>query len=657
MATRNVTAEPLFGEERVDFETFKLYISALSTSTKPSEAWISLKLKLGLHPLEVLVAQEHAMLLPQLDAGMKAPVLTLISRSATSYGTGIGSGYLFLTDRHLLFRVTLSQVVKVAPLDSLESVSKSELSNLGGAIKSLITPDGALDVKGVVHTINVEKNHGGSGGGIEGGTGTSLPNKVGDHASTSKKCPIETMSLVVGNQWHLGKFSAVDTWLEYINELRGANQLDTTVPGWRLRTIRGGEKRERTKKDRRASSFWSLKQKVTLLSEEATAGVDKLYVARSRLQLWTAANIIRCRALSSVSGTHVTCVMMVSRTKEILDSDEEAKGVADPQPRRHNQHLDALQSFLSDSNDISRKDTLSSTSEYGGGNTPPPVTYTEYNAINPKWLYILSSFLSHAREMKLRKETEAKSFSPTRFKEEWELFWDHMDPLMEKIDDVFFSLIEWRNPIASLGVMGTLVSIGIYDLVNILIPLMPTIIAFYLIYAGSVLNYNKRLVENGREALNRAPAKQHKNTILNSSQLRCEAPSETVSSPAHSEMVGNAEAVAPVMEGSSLKSEKETQDHVTSVSRSTSPTLPPNESILSSIWRVQAQVGNIQSKLHSYNTILLKLHSLLVWADHERTKGFIVTCICMSLVMLLVSHTCLLRSQSYTLLVLCVSFD
>ncbi len=26
------------------------------------------------------------------------------------------------------------------------------------------------------------------------------------------------------------------------------------------------------------------------------------------------------------------------------------------------------------------------------------------------------------------------------------------------------------------------------------------------------------------------------------------------------------------------------------------------------------------TQLHSYNTILLKLHSLLVWADHDRTK-------------------------------------
>ncbi len=32
---------------------------------------------------------------------------------------------------------------------------------------------------------------------------------------------------------------------------------------------------------------------ISLLSGEATAGVDELDVARSRLQLWAAANIIR----------------------------------------------------------------------------------------------------------------------------------------------------------------------------------------------------------------------------------------------------------------------------------------------------------------------------------------------------------------------------
>ncbi len=42
---------------------------------------------------------------------MKAPILSLISHSATSYGTGIGAGYLFLTDRHLIFRVCTIYVV------------------------------------------------------------------------------------------------------------------------------------------------------------------------------------------------------------------------------------------------------------------------------------------------------------------------------------------------------------------------------------------------------------------------------------------------------------------------------------------------------------------------------------------------------------------
>jgi hypothetical protein len=109
LISRTVASAPLPGLERLKFEPFQRYVnSVFATTGVNNELWDSLRLRLGLHPLETLIhAEERVLSLPQNmpDNWTRAGLLVWAD-----------AGTLMLTDRHLLLHQSLTQSLKVVSL-------------------------------------------------------------------------------------------------------------------------------------------------------------------------------------------------------------------------------------------------------------------------------------------------------------------------------------------------------------------------------------------------------------------------------------------------------------------------------------------------------------------------------------------------------------
>lgn len=51
-----------------------------------------------------------------------------------------------------------------------------------------------------------------------------------------------------------------------------------------------------------------------------------------------------------------------------------------------------------------------------------------------RWLFTLARFMARPREFELRRAAEVRAFTPQKFRQEWELFWELLDPILDGIE-------------------------------------------------------------------------------------------------------------------------------------------------------------------------------------------------------------------------------
>lgn len=59
-----------------------------------------------------------------------------------------------------------------------------------------------------------------------------------------------------------------------------------------------------------------------------------------------------------------------------------------------------------------------------------------------RWLLILARFMARPREFELRREAAVRAFTPQKFRQEWELFWNLIDPMFDAFDRE--TEVSWR---------------------------------------------------------------------------------------------------------------------------------------------------------------------------------------------------------------------
>jgi hypothetical protein len=296
-----------------------------------------------------------------------------------------------------------------------------------------------------------------------------------------------------------------------------------------------------------------------LLADDDVEGYD---VVVARVHLWAGANIIRSRALTAaVSGscrlTHESRLMLCSR--QHMEGAGEASTI--------------VQAFLMSSSVIGD----------GERNLRADLPLVMRS---PRWLSFLASWLARSRELKERKQQEDSVFSAAKFRSEWDLFWELMDPLVEGMEELCHGLVLWKQPVTSAITLWLLLCVGWFDLLHLVLPTLPLLFCALLVVRGSMEGRKKR-------------------------------------DPGHSEE-GKTDEVPPYSSIGDEESKKGTEDAGGAVR--------PTDSLLGRVRSMQAKVGNMQAKIHRTNTFLLKMHSLCTWKDPVRTKLFIVCVVATSLV-------------------------
>ncbi|CAN0293419.1 unnamed protein product, partial [Ectocarpus fasciculatus] len=88
-----------------------------------------------------------------------------------------------------------------------------------------------------------------------------------------------------------------------------------------------------------------------------------------------------------------------------------------------------------------------------------------------RWLLTLARFMARPREFELRRAAAVRAFTPQKFRQEWELFWELVDPVFDGLEKATKDLLQWKSPVRSLTVMTGLLLVAYHDLVRYAIPL------------------------------------------------------------------------------------------------------------------------------------------------------------------------------------------
>lgn len=51
-----------------------------------------------------------------------------------------------------------------------------------------------------------------------------------------------------------------------------------------------------------------------------------------------------------------------------------------------------------------------------------------------QWLVTIARFMARPREYEKRREAATRAFTPQKFRQEWELFWELLDPVFDALD-------------------------------------------------------------------------------------------------------------------------------------------------------------------------------------------------------------------------------
>lgn len=143
-----------------------------------------------------------------------------------------------------------------------------------------------------------------------------------------------------------------------------------------------------------------------------------IFLPRGFDVLWQAAvNIMRSLALSRATGSRARPLLLLSCSS------------------LSNRH-DIVRAFLSEP--AVGKETggdyvadSSEAHEAGRSNTAGLLRQRQRQR---RWLLILARFMAKPREYEQRRAALVRTFTPQKFRQEWELFWELLDPMFEAVD-------------------------------------------------------------------------------------------------------------------------------------------------------------------------------------------------------------------------------
>ncbi|KAH8058043.1 hypothetical protein JL720_14082 [Aureococcus anophagefferens] len=231
------------------------------------------------------------------------------------------------------------------------------------------------------------------------------------------------------------------------------------------------------------------------------------------------------------------------------------------------------------------------------------------------WLRGLLVFAARSDDLDRRWAKEVRSFAPARFRDEWHVFWAHVDPIWDGFYDTAVSLRRWDRPAASGGLCGACCSprtltrwpgSACWPW-----PTRPS--------SSSTARPSRRSGQAPGAQAALAPTgarpgrrKDDEPGAIANLARRLSLPS-TPAKPG-----GSLPPEAPADDG--LLGDQPSVDRSPMVAAATSRT---KFGVFGQLRELRQGLGKAQAKLHEYNTYLLQCRALHRWADPDRTWLFV----------------------------------
>eukprot|EP00611_Tribonema_gayanum_P008613 TRINITY_DN1821_c0_g1_i2.p1 TRINITY_DN1821_c0_g1~~TRINITY_DN1821_c0_g1_i2.p1 ORF type:complete len:1318 (-),score=394.48 TRINITY_DN1821_c0_g1_i2:1168-5121(-) len=729
--TRTVRSTPLAGcsRPRLGFATFTRYAQSLQACIRHGDMWTDLRLKLGLDPFEILIKQA--------DYIAETGQLSGLANSGTMFMT---DRHLFFMGMRSEVRVVPLGSVKEVVLSGTQLGGRAlqdAITLTGATVHTVqLQAGGTAGGQRLQEIVNAQKSNA-----VIGDyrlVFSKLRELMSLGVKTGRRRQVWHMFLTeIVEAHHMAAAGATDDLPEGIEDSR----LDTLPPsqpgigatvhsevqegstaesdhgavlkrswttaGYGYSATSGGGSGSGGSLINKASlarpEIWSkLGAKIRVLLQEEKQGLEAYHVQRHALRLWVASNLIRTRALTHVTGRDETALLVCTRARTdpragavlrtFLDQEAGSKGGRTSGSRRgthsrgYSVDLGALAEGLATVGEALQlgadegRNTVNIPSGVGGVGSlapePPPkiMMFT-------RWLHVLASHMAQAQALRDRKKQALRNFTPQKFKSEWEMFWELVDPVMEGLVQEATALIEWQRPLVSFTVMWVLLTPAWHDAMH-LVPAMAAVACAGALLLNRDQEYVKgesveQLSDGAAMAVTDDGPSQsaHQQPTSMSQQPQPQRPSRRASSPTRLFGFRTAErglkddAGAAASSGSSATASTNNSAHTTSdapqaassdtdqdsVDAANPPALvrhkvplapppvlqaqslpplqpqsqqpPPSQQpdgLLKRVKDIQAKAGTMQAKLHAYNVALLKLRSLVAWTDPTRTKVFVL---------------------------------
>lgn len=674
------------GDRRLTYDAFKRYCNALKLAChKPDRAWDTLRVRLGIDDLETLILKEDGV------ADHDDPHHT----AATAY----------LTDRHLMVHNGRANVVKVIDLASIQEVAEADDEYSPEVLDDASTSWYSIRLRGAdvlaVPLASRGEDHSGDVSKSQGSKQTSdNPGRSFVSSGTSGKAapsPLPAPSQLPGRQVSgpkLPRMTAERAFWDAIlyggsgRRRRGSeDDADDESVDWTVDdavashvspaaaatgTRHGGDADWSDVEDdvlgiasrysgveaRRKSEFYALV--FPKLSKRHTSK------SRERLRHWLDAmrELVAAAALDEQMLTENAATPFGAWVCGWFDVRADAR------------RFDSQRAFFESGRrrvslwaavNLIRRDALFR----GCGKAPKQLLACSVNRplldaylqgeqrgdmVDASWLRSVVCFVSRSVDLEQRARNEIELFSPARFRDEWYVFWNHVDPIWDGCFDTIASLRRWDRPAVSAVVFLSLLFVAILDKLNYL----PSI--FFAVYAIAVVANGERAAKCRDFRRNRL-ARALRNTATSRSspddgpsiqpeatgplaawlvpeinkhpvgRKLCSVIAKLLASGTHGTLASNVAAVKGANQAKSVSQQQlqpETDISVPARARSSQKSMDSTSSATSGggvfrqLRELKTGLDKAQACIHDYNTTLVKCRALHRWADPKRTRLFVL---------------------------------
>lgn len=252
------------------------------------------------------------------------------------------------------------------------------------------------------------------------------------------------------------------------------------------------------------------------------------------------------------------------------------------------------------------------------------------------WLRSVAVLVSRFNEFEARSRAEVETFSPLKFKDEWTVFWAHVDPIWDGCFDEIAALRRWDRPRVSFAVFAVLLAIALFDKLCYLPSLGFAAYAVAVLVTGGRVSRNRdtrraRLLQDddaGSAGGAGGPGGPNSHQLGKKLLGALAQTGKSVAAEAHNVVVGGAQRRrAPSMDDTAARTtpqrpqQRPADAPATSVPAST--TAQAGGGMFRQLRELRAGLGKAQSSLHDYNTTLIKCRALHRWTDPRRTRFFV----------------------------------